>query len=205
MEGSTIDFHQLKKIYFANTFSYNNLKYGDTTKYWNDYKLVIKRQGKFYTSKTILLEFYAVRNRPEMFNNLIGTININLPMYPIAKIKDIFEKTFKESEFPLFTLRENSRSSRFDRLRDRKEFLSKKYIIKDTEAYQFWTYTDWHEDYKLYEYQRGVDRFVYLPGKGIVGGSYDFYFFKNRKQLKLTVADFIKNMLEEKVMIADNL
>lgn len=94
---------------------------------------------------------------------------------------------------------------RFDRLRDRKEFLSRKYLIKGAEAYQFWTYTDWHEDYRSYEYNRGIDRFVYIPGKGIIGGSYDFYFFKHRKELNLTISKFIENMLEEKVMIADRI
>ena len=63
--------------------------------------------------------------------------------------------------------------------------------------YHFWTFDDWHIC-KGYNWHRGIDRFVYTPEMGIVGGSYDFYFDRflgycggrshsNRTEFKRTV------------------
>jgi len=98
MEGAIIDFNELIKIYYKHTFGYYNMTYGETIKFWNDYKVVIKKEGKLFAAKNVLLEFYAVRNRPEVFNNLIGTINIDQPIHTISEIQKIYEKTFKGSE-----------------------------------------------------------------------------------------------------------
>ncbi len=53
-------------------------------------------------------------------------------------------------------------------------------------------------------HHRGIDRFVYIPEKGIVGGSYDFYF---RYPEGFHIPDTIlwKNILEENVMTAEEL
>ncbi|MEN5233942.1 hypothetical protein [Sphingobacterium faecium] len=72
----------------------------------------------------------------------------------------------------------------------------------DELAYQFWTYTNWHEH--RHKFDRGIDRFVYHPSKGIIGGSFDFYFYFHRKKLPIGYADFMQNIKEEKIMIADN-
>ncbi|WP_223583020.1 hypothetical protein [Sphingobacterium sp. GVS05A] len=84
------------------------------------------------------------------------------------------------------------------------EYLFVKKKLKDNNlAYQFWTYTNWHAHAHEYEFDRGIDRFVYLPGKGIIGGSFDFYFYFHRKKLPIKYVDFMNNIKEEKVMIAD--
>lgn len=208
VKSSVVSFGDLFRIYRSNTFEYYNGMSGEKIKYWNAYKVLINRDNKFYTPKYVLLEFYAVRRRPEIFNNLIGTINTNQPLNPIQKVEGIFDSTFSELyrkvEFPLYTIRGNF-SSRFSRLRDRKEFLSKKFVLQGKEVYQFWTFTDWQGDPYEYDFNRGIDRFLYMPGNGIIGGSYDFYFFKNRKKLNLTTADFIKNIRAEKIMIAEDI
>ena len=46
---------------------------------------------------------------------------------------------------------------------------------KDT-VYLFWTFTAWNNRSGLEAYHRGIDRFAYIEGKGIVAGSYDFLF-----------------------------
>lgn len=79
------------------------------------------------------------------------------------------------------------------------EYQSKKIRIGEFEAYQYWTYTDWHENTIGYEVERGIDRFVYVPDKGIVGGSFDFYF--HRKEIGFNLVQFAKNIKEEKVML----
>lgn len=123
----------------------------------------------------------------------------------IDEVKKLFKAQFVYSEFPLYTLREESSMSYFDHLRDRKEFLSE--IINTATGnrlYKFWTFTDWREHPTFFEVERGIDRFVYVPGKGIVGGSFDFYFYHYRAKLNLTIADFIKNIDKEKVMVDES-
>ena len=46
---------------------------------------------------------------------------------------------------------------------------------KDT-VYLFWTFTAWNNRSGLEAYHRGIERFAYIEGKGIVAGSYDFLF-----------------------------
>ncbi|MDR2283821.1 MAG: hypothetical protein LBE37_11455 [Sphingobacterium sp.] len=60
-----------------------------------------------------------------------------------------------------------------------------------------------------HEWYRGIDRFVYVPNKGIVGGSYDFYFkdplprdYKQVARRNINMAEFKKNIYDEKIMLA---
>ena len=99
----------------------------------------------------------------------------------------------------------SSNYSVFDRIRDRKEFLSKSIQIGNHVAYQFWTFTDWHCKQYEYEVERGIDRFVYIADKGIVGGSFDFYFYFHRKEIALDSTRFRDNIYNEKVMIAKDI
>lgn len=82
-------------------------------------------------------------------------------------------------------------------------YLSKEYLIKGNKAYQFWTLDGWWYYDGLNEY-RGIDRFVYIPEKGIVGGSYDFY-FGYEKGYSISNAILWDNIINEKVMIAEEL
>ncbi len=52
-------------------------------------------------------------------------------------------------------------------------YLSKSYTLGKDSAYQFWTFCDWNRKDGR-NLQRGIDRFVFIPGKGIVGSSFDF-------------------------------
>lgn len=169
------------------------------TKFFNEYKLAVFRDGKYYVAKNCLLQFFAVRNRPLPFSNVYGTINMLQPLFSVHDMYNLYLKQYKSlADFPLESYL--SRSS-FDYLRDRMEYQSKKLKIYGVEAYQYWTYTDWHENMG-YEFERGVDRFVYVPNKGIVGASLDFYFYFHRKDIGLDLVQFTKNIKDEKVMIA---
>lgn len=75
-------------------------------------------------------------------------------------------------------------------------YLSKEYLIKGNKAYQFWTLDGWWYYDGLNEY-RGIDRFVYIPEKGIVGGSYDFY-FGYEKGYSISNAILWDNIINEK-------
>ena len=92
-----------------------------------------------------------------------------------------------------------------------KPYLSKEFYIKKKKAFQFWTLNDWRV-IDGYNYQRGVDRFIYIPKLGIVGGSYDFYFelkprtiFKTNFALPVGEELLWNNMINERLMIASEL
>lgn len=168
------------------------------TKFFNEYKLAVFREGKYYVAKRCLLQFFAIRNRPFPFSNIYGTINVQQPFFSVKDMYHLYMNQYGGlSDFPLESYL--SRGN-FDYLRDRMEYQSKKIRIGEFEAYQYWTYTDWHENIG-YESERGIDRFVYVPDKGIVGGSFDFYFYFHKKEIGLDLTQFTKNIKDEKVML----
>jgi len=197
----------LKRLFNLNTFSEFDQKYGAKTKYFDEYQVIKKRGNKYFASRHCLVQFFAVRNRPSVFQNSFGTINIEQEPIKIIEMEQIFKKRYPQSKFPVYTIGDTPYDyNSFDFLRDRKEYLSKVIKLKNNDiAYQFWTYTDWHEHDDIYEIDRGIDRFVYLPGRGIVGGSFDFYFYFNKKKLPIKYTDFMNNIKEEKVMLAEGL
>lgn len=203
MQNNIVSFSGLKKLLEEHTMMRFDKRYGEQTKFFNTYKLVLKKEGKFYAPKFCLLQFYAIRNRPEPFNNVFGTINTETTPISILDFERLHKEIYPSTVFPLYTLRSPVYSSTFDRLRDRREYLSAVIDLNGTKAYRFWTYTDWHTQTFDYEVDRGIDRFIYVPGKGIVGGSFDFYFYFHRRKIGFTIADFIENIKKEKIMLAE--
>jgi len=205
VKNDTIPYQYLRRLFRSNTYSDFDKTYGAKTKYFDEYQIIRKIGTKYYVSKHCLIQFFAIRNRPAIFQNIFGTINIEQDPITITEMEPIFKKRYPQSIFPVYTIGDTPYSySSFDFLRERKEYLSKVIKLKNNDlAYQFWTYTNWHAHAHEYEIDRGIDRFVYLPGKGIIGGSFDFYFYFHRKKLPIKYADFMNNIKEEKVMIAD--
>lgn len=207
VKNNIITSGHLRNLFNLSTFSEFDKTYGAKTKYFDEYQIIKKIDSKYFVSKHCLLQFYAVRNRPSIFQNSFGTINIEQEPIKIPEMETIFKKRYPGFIFPPYSIGETPysyRNASFNFLRDRKEYLSKVIKLKNNDlAYQFWTYTNWHQHDDEYEIDRGIDRFVYLPGKGIIGGSFDFYFYFHRKKLPIKYADFMNNIKEEKVMIAD--
>lgn len=189
-----------------------DFQYGDKTKYWNDYKLIVKRDNQYFVAKNCLLQFFAIRNRPNIFTNTYGTINTDQTPISIVAFRSIFKKTYSYANFPL-NLPPND--SGFDRRRDRREYLSKEITLNGASRFfQFWTYTDWGQTIiesvdpnprGVFAYERGIDRFIYHPEHLIVGGSFDFYFYYYRRETGMKAAQFDENINAEKVIIADEL
>ncbi len=206
LQDSLIRFGHMQKLFEANTWSRFDKVYGEQTKYLNIYKPVVCKEGRYYVPTNCLLQFYAIRNRPKVFNNVFGTININLDEVTILEMEKIYNQTYPSTEFPLYTLRSPVYSTTMDRLRDRREYLSMKHTLADGRiAYQFWTYLDWNKHRFQFESERGIDRFVYLPEEGIVGGSFDFYFFHHLKKTGITDLYFLDNIRKEKIMISNRI
>lgn len=205
IQGQMVTSSHLMELFLKNTVSFMNEKNREVTKYFNSYKPILKRGNQFFIPKNCLLEFYVVNNRPDIFSNPYGTINTQLSPISILHFAEIFKKTDPNAKFPLYTIGDDNTYTSFDRIRDRREYLSRVLELpKGIKAYQFWTYSDWYGQSFNYIFDRGIDRFVYHPSKGIIGGSFDFYFYFNRKKLPIEYSDFLQNIKEEKVMIADS-
>lgn len=173
-----------------------------------EYKLVKKVNGVFYVSRYCLTELFSISNIEFPLISSYGVINILDKNVSIKEMKTSFDKQFPTTDFILDVRKENF-------LRDLsvsynyRNYLSKEITIKNDIAYQFWTFDGWwsHDGYNEH---RGIDRFLYIPGKGIVGGSYDFY-FKLKPKISTdeyyTVPDHLlwDNIINEKIMIATEL
>lgn len=166
------------------------------------YQLVKNIDGNYYVSKKCLVEFFLINNSQYPIIAPYGTINTNEPKVSIKQMQESFKKQYPKDAFPL-DIWEKSQSRGGDGVYTVRNYLSREYKIKNDNAYQFWTLDSWwsmHGD----NHHRGIDRFVYIPEKGIVGGSYDFYF---RDPRGFRIADTVlwQNIINEKVMIAKEL
>ncbi|QQM26834.1 hypothetical protein [Elizabethkingia sp. M8] len=183
-----IDLFISKKI---NEKENKSLKYGIVKKIGNDY----------YCPSVCLTEFFITRAYDFPFIVNKKTININDRKVTIKEMKYFWDKTIPKYTFPLDM---RKRGSLVDGTLER-YYLSKEYSIKGNTAYQFWTFNSWNV-FDYYNLQRGIDRFVYIPNKGIVGGSYDFYFeFHLAPDGKISRDQIWDNIINEKVMIAEEL
>ncbi len=164
---------------------------------------VVKKIGKdYYAAKNCLTEAFSIENPKYPIITPYGTINIVENKVAIKEMLETFKKQYPKDVFPL-DIWEKSQSRGGGGVYTVRNYLSKEYKIKNDNAYQFWTLDSWwnmHGD----NHHRGIDRFVYIPEKGIVGGSYDFYF---RDPRGFRIADTVlwQNIINEKVMIAEEL
>ncbi|WP_407488197.1 hypothetical protein [Elizabethkingia anophelis] len=163
------------------------------------YQLVKKIGNSYYISENCLTEFFTIANVQNPLISPYGTINIIEPKVTIIEMEGVFKKRFSNFPFPL-DIRERLGARYSDMNFSIHNYLSKDYLIKGNKAYQFWTLDGWWYHDGMNEY-RGIDRFVYIPEKGIVGGSYDFYF----RKLNILNTLLWDNIINEKVMIAEEL
>ena len=75
-------------------------------------------------------------------------------------------------------------------------FLSAKIAVGNYTAYKFWQFSDWRVADGTNS-RRGIDRFLYIPELGIVGGSFDFWF----NALGISSKEIMKNYLSEDVIL----
>lgn len=179
-------------------------------KFMDKYALVKKDGDTYYASKNTLVEIFNIRHYSSDFNTPNGVINTGQNPISIRQMAAIYETQFPDRGFPLDLL--NGPAIMWDRDLLARMYLSDTLKIQGERAFKFWTFTDWNVSDGM-NVQRGIDRFIYLPGKGIVGGSYDFY-FDFRAKLDFTPMEnrytisrdqWMQNILDEKVMLAEEL
>lgn len=175
-----------------------------------EFKIIKKENGSYFVSNFCLMEVFTIRNYEFPFVSNYGVINIKEKMVSIKKMQESFKKQFPKEDF-IMDVRADARIRNLDNQYSFKNYLSKKYKIKNHDAYQFWTFDGWWfiDGYNDY---RGIDRFVYIKNFGIVGGSYDFYFELKPRAIydnvvSLPVNDDVlwNNIINERVMIAEEL
>ena len=173
-------------------------------------KLLDKAGGDYFISYNSLFELFSVK---EYYNPLIsqlGVLNKADKKVSIKNMYNVFEKTFPKKHF-ILDPRDDNRIRYLDDGYVFKNYLSKKFKIKNQNAYQFWTFDGWWA-IDGYNVNRGIDRLIYIPNLGIVGGSYDFYFelkpramYDNVIPLPVDEEKLWDNIINEKIMIAEEL
>lgn len=194
-------FSKSKIINMVSDWKLNNIPENKTLQY----KLIKKENGNYYVSKMCLTEFFSIANLKFPIISTYGTINTEEPKVTIRQMETSFKKQVPNQHF-LMDIRENDFTRKVDIPYSYRNYLSKEISVKGNKAFQFWTFDGWwaHDGYNEH---RGIDRFLYIPEKGIVGGSYDFYF---RLKPKVSSNEYYtappsllwNNIINEKIMIA---
>lgn len=172
------------------------------------YKMIKKENGMYYVSKMCLTEFFSIAHLNFPLISSYGSMNLSEQKVTIKEMQDSFKKQVPDDEF-IMDVRSNNFNRKIDTPYSFRNYLSKEYNIKGSKAYQFWTFDGWWAQ-DGYNEHRGIDRFLYIPDKGIVGGSYDFYF---RLKPKISSNEYYtapngllwNNIINEKIMIAKEL
>lgn len=171
-----------------------------------DYKLVKKEKGVYYVSKYCLTELFNISSIEPPLISSYGVINIMDKKVSIQEMQISFEKQFPNTKF-ILDVREENFLRNLSVYYNYRNYLSKEITIKNDTAYQFWTFDGWWAQ-DGYNERRGIDRFLYIPKKGIVGGSYDFFFrlkprSSSNKYFTESVTHLWSNIIREKIMIAN--
>jgi len=179
-----------------------------------NFVLVRSMAGKLLKSNVCLTEFFTEENYPNIFNVPFGTINIGQDTLSIRRMQGIYTTHLSDSGKWVFPLDLNHAHTILpNRKVLEREYLSRVFVTGGKTAYKFWTFTDWSGQ-DGYQVRRGIDRFIYIPEQGIVGGSFDFYFcyqpnWKSvdsaRKRHTKTREELWQNVLAEKVMLPEEL
>lgn len=170
-------------------------------------------KGGNYISRVALVEYFHIKNYQNPLVCKANCINIAEKKVSIRQMEKAYDKYISRGNpkkpFPM-DVRRGDEIFVDDENYLFKNYLSKIYKIGEDKAYQFWTFDGWWV-VDGYNEHRGIDRFVYIPNKGIVGGSYDFYFtfmpplLQGDGSLPLSDELLWQNILNEKVMIAKEL
>lgn len=184
-----------------------------------EFSLVKEDNGRYWVSRVCLLELFGPNNYtsdhyPSIFNVRQGTLNTKQSLIGIGEMKTVFEDEM-DWPFPL-DIRGGGMTILPNRHELEREYLSQVSYIGGLQAFQFWILSDWSAG-GSYSFHRGIDRLVYIPEKGIVGGSFDFYFLADldrgwpgavldlRPRHRKTREELWQNVIHEKVMLAEEL
>lgn len=173
IKDKIIDADALKKLTINRTGRYpakgatmeNNLKY------WN-YALLQKRNDGWYCSSTdCFTEFFEIISDPSVTKNKSFQINLAAQQLSIAE----YESAYKRKHNGYYSNNSESLKGGFNEDVANGDLLYNSYIktANGQKRYQFWLLSEWVHDGA--SAKRGMDRFVFVPGIGVVSASYDFF------------------------------
>lgn len=228
------------KINIENIASDDFIKPADYNKYFKrpfahylklepriDILIVKKEKDGYYLANFCFTQYFGLANHSSVFNTPNNVINIGQSILSIRDMEKIYKKDFPEQPYIMTEYFYNQNVSAMVPFGTNEQYmrmyLSDIFTIGKEKAYKFWTYASWNI-VDGWNYPRGIDRFVYIPGKGIVGGSFDFYFESYRQPKRLSTfnlktrsydytkklssisnTQWIDNILNEKIAIAEEL
>lgn len=166
------------------------------TKDIHQYQLIKKENNKYYASYYCLFEYFKEVSYPEPLR-VSGQDVLNLKQSPlkIKQMKNFLDNSYEKLKMEQEAIFSDNQNLATNYLSEIKDFDS------EHKLYQFWTFTDWNVRDDFNE-QRGIERFAYIPKKGIVGGSYDFFF---HYLFSLTPKEWQENSENEKILWAKEL
>lgn len=207
--------HLLKPNVFLKHFNNNNLVSR------RDIRIIKKEKDGYYVANECFTQYFMLANHNSVFNTPRYVLNVGQTPLTIRDMEVIFKKDFPTMDFSMtdYFLNEMPQmmvpygyDDEYIRM-----YLSGTLTIAKQKAYQFWTFAPWNVS-DGWNDQRGIDRFIYIPDKGIVGGSFDFYFsfyseprntFKGSEKTKvlskISIGKWMKNVLDERISIAEEL
>lgn len=163
---------------------------------------IVSIDGKYYMPAGFwLVEFFLVSQKATVYPNENAPCIINIASEPITlkaytdKLKEI--NTGYRSHFtnPFYFYSPSSVFTHTPSI-----FRSFDTKFNKQHVYRFYTLNNSMIIADTYNFIRGIDRFAYIPGKGIVGGSFDFYFCRYG-----VTPDYARQVMDEAIMMAEEL
>ncbi|MES2062916.1 MAG: hypothetical protein V4456_13405 [Bacteroidota bacterium] len=148
----------------------------------SNFRVILKKHDGYYVNEGYCLaEFFKTStfafHSGFSNQNPINLIDISNPPLSIAEFEMQYLRWNKQYSYN-FAYSNNSGLTAF---KTPILFYSHQNEINDLRAYYFWTLSTWTSD--RVNINRGIDRFIFNPEIGIIGGDYTFYF----KQLERAI------------------
>ncbi|WP_314287530.1 hypothetical protein [Capnocytophaga sputigena] len=142
-------------------------------KFLNSFSLVKKEDDKYYKARCCLVEVFQLMDYSSKVHlNDSNIINTKQDFVTYAELR---KELSKGKHITKYAQPMEDKESFLDSCFESIYLSGTEKRGKDT-VYLFWTFTAWNNRSGLEAYHRGIDRFAYIEGKGIVAGSYDFLF-----------------------------
>lgn len=167
-----------------------------------DIRLIIKKNNKYFVSENCITEYFKIITQPLLFPNLMGNafINIKAPTISVKEFEDKYKAIYKRySPNSLLSTKLLGSTALHRPLEKPLLFISASFRLFGYEAYKFWQFTDWPV-VDGNNFKRGIDRFVFIPEIGIVGGSFDAWFLTDK-----SMSSMLDNYMDEVVILPNSI
>lgn len=183
-------------------------------KFFHEFYLVKEENGKYFQANVCLMELFEITSMNPRLLAPYGLLNLQEAPLKLADYLKIYPQDHPQKiAYPFHLFGKNYAIDFTNGWRSWKEYLSKEIKLADgVSAYQFWTAASSNvADYP--DISRGIERFIYIPGTGIIAGSYDFHFYRHENRVKEHYPDLLptnklsenewnSNVINERTMIA---